>query len=83
MRLRINTLAGMGHNLISRNELCYIIQCHMNYSNTLLSVMVSYYPSIEGYLSQAGTCCVCGEPYINSWLECVQFKAPKQVQCTL
>ena len=49
------------------------------YSDGLLSVLVSYYPSVGECFSEAGTCCVCGEPYVNSWLDCVQFKKPKQV----
>ena len=50
------------------------------YSDRLLSILVSYYPSVEQCLSEAGTCSVCGEPYVNSWLDCVQFKKPKQVK---
>ena len=76
MRLSI---VWMGHSTAVSLIKSYAVYNYYH-SNTLLSVMVSYYPSIEGYLSQAGTCCVCGEPYINSWLECVQFKQPKQVQ---
>ena len=30
-------------------------------------------------LNAAGTCAVCGEPYVHSWLQCVKFKSIKKV----
>lgn len=38
-----------------------------------LRVEVKQYPELQGILKMALTCFVCGGPFLNTWLECVQF----------
>lgn len=34
---------------------------------------IRHFPNIREMLSQSSTCSVCGEAFLNTWLECVQF----------
>ncbi|KAK6169205.1 hypothetical protein SNE40_020301 [Patella caerulea] len=39
---------------------------------------IRHYPDIRDMLSQASKCAVCGESFLNTWLECVRFISTKQ-----
>ena len=32
-----------------------------------------HYPQVREMLAQSSKCAVCGESFLNTWLECVQF----------
>ena len=50
----------------------------MQKDNTLLSAMVNYYQDVKEQLSKARTCAVCGQAFVNLWLDCVRFELPKK-----
>ncbi|ESO84851.1 hypothetical protein LOTGIDRAFT_221760 [Lottia gigantea] len=39
---------------------------------------IRHYPDIRDMLSQSSKCALCGESFLNTWLECVQFISTKQ-----
>ncbi|KAA0710481.1 Leucine-rich repeat-containing protein 69 [Triplophysa tibetana] len=40
---------------------------------SVLSRALPYYPKLQDLLSHWGQCAVCSEPFLTTWLECVQF----------
>ena len=40
---------------------------------------IKHYPQIREMLAQASRCAVCGESFLNTWLECVKFVDAKSV----
>lgn len=45
----------------------------------MLSSAVAQYPDLHKLIVGAGSCCVCEQPYISSWLECVYFQPARKV----
>ena len=50
------------------------------FSDSNLEVIVQSIPEVRDTLAQAGKCLVCEGPFINSWLECVQFVQARKVR---
>lgn len=50
------------------------------FSDSNLEVIVQSMPEVRDTLAQAGKCLVCEGPFINSWLECVQFVQARKVR---
>lgn len=65
------------HNTVSSVGFALMYVLH---SNSWLSSVLVQYPDIQQLLLNAGTCAVCGQPVINSWLECVHFQSAKTVR---
>merc|ERR1719402_615483 len=40
---------------------------------------IQFFPGLAEMLSSADDCVVCGGPYLNTWLECVQFLDSRKV----
>jgi len=38
------------------------------------------YPDLQDMLSHWGQCALCSQPFLTTWLECVQFINTKKVQ---
>ena len=51
-------------------------------SDSELAMIVSSSGELQQCLQHSGQCAVCGGPFINSWLDCVQFVSIKKVSCT-
>lgn len=49
------------------------------YRNSMLSSALAQYPDLHKIIVGAGSCSVCEQPYIGSWLECVYFQPAKKV----
>lgn len=41
---------------------------------------IRHYPQIKDMLAQASKCAVCGESFLNTWLECVRFVEAQRVR---
>ncbi|XP_060759924.1 LOW QUALITY PROTEIN: leucine-rich repeat-containing protein 69 [Neoarius graeffei] len=50
----------------------FILKEHLNKSSTV-SMASLLLPDIQTMLSQFGRCAVCFEPFLTTWLECMQF----------
>ena len=51
-------------------------------SNSQLRMALALYPEVYRSLTEAGSCAVCGQPVVSSWLECVHFQPAKTVSKT-
>ncbi|XP_032105352.1 leucine-rich repeat-containing protein 69 isoform X1 [Sapajus apella] len=49
---------------------------HPAENNPFLMDAMEWYPEIRRIISQRKTCAVCGQYFITTWLECVQFVPP-------
>uniref|UniRef100_A0A8C4TGI3 Leucine-rich repeat-containing protein 69 n=1 Tax=Erpetoichthys calabaricus TaxID=27687 RepID=A0A8C4TGI3_ERPCA len=43
--------------------------------------LIAQYPLVKSLLSQGGRCALCGQGFLNIWLECVKFENLKKVFC--
>jgi hypothetical protein len=50
-----------------------------NYRWSYLRKAIRHYPQIKEMLAQASKCAVCGESFLNTWLECVRFVDAREV----
>jgi len=55
------------------------VNMYHTHRNSLVSEAVGCYPAVQQSLSGAGSCTVCREPFVNSWLECAQFVPAREV----
>ena len=55
-----------------------ILQCIFRWS--YLRKAIRHYPQIKDMLAQASKCAVCGESFLNTWLECVRFVDAQRVR---
>jgi len=39
---------------------------------------IRHYPEVRQMLAQSSKCAVCGDAFLNTWLECVQFVDAKE-----
>lgn len=51
------------------------VHCRWSY----LRRAIRHYPQIKEMLAQASKCAVCGESFLNTWLECVRFVDAREV----
>ena len=52
---------------------------HKYFRWSYLRRSIRHYPQIRDMLAQASKCAVCGESFLNTWLECVRFVDAKGV----
>jgi len=48
-------------------------------SSSLLRIEVKYNQKAQDILSSAKECCICGKPFLDTWLECVRFVDARKV----
>ena len=51
----------------------------MYFSNLKMANVARQHEDVWLSVCNAGSCELCGKPYINSWLECIQFVTVGQV----
>ena len=51
----------------------------VQYRDAVLMATVEKIPEIKQLLSYIGQCALCGGPFVNSWLDCVEFVHTKNV----
>lgn len=58
----------------------FTTDCRWSY----LRKAIRHYPQIKEMLAQSSKCAVCGESFLNTWLECVRFVDAREVRtCNL
>ena len=85
----IQELAGrfLANEILNRYDVCTVffavlLSLYVHSNSRLATVLAQYHPDIHQLLVKAGTCAVCGQAVVNSWLECVHFKSARTVRNT-
>lgn len=66
----------MGYVLWVINFFTTNYTCRWSY----LRKAIRHYPQIKEMLAQSSKCAVCGESFLNTWLECVRFVDAREVR---
>ncbi|KAH9502239.1 Leucine-rich repeat-containing protein 69 [Bulinus truncatus] len=65
--------------ILSLKELCArFVMKELKDRLSVLRQTLRYYPEIRTMLSQSSKCAVCGDAFLNTWLECVRFVHAKK-----
>lgn len=69
-----------GEEVLTLKELTgRFISTALKDSTSDMRVQIKFYPELEEMLKSTLSCAVCGEPFLNTWLECVQFVDGKKM----
>lgn len=50
-----------------------VIMQHVKDKSSIIRQMIPFFPGVREILTQASKCAVCGQAFLNTWLECVKF----------
>lgn len=71
-------ISSAGYRLEGGSK-CHVIPLPFTPSAMLVWLLERDYPELKRVLSNAGYCALCGQPFLHSWLQCVQFLPVKEV----
>jgi len=59
--------------LTLKEQVARFILLQLKQSDSVLKKQIKYFPELGDQLNLGSVCIVCGRPFLDTWLECVQF----------